>query len=196
MASDAEAATIPMNGLTVRQALDVLALEPGQILAVTGAAGAVGGYAVQMGRAAGLRVIADAAPRDEVLVRSLGADVIVARGDDFARQVRRVAVDGVDGLIDGAVMNAVVVPAVRDEGRVATLRGYDGGDVEGRGVTFYPIFVRNYVREHEKLEDLRDLAERGELTVRVARSLPAAEAPEAHRLLEAGGVRGRLVLEF
>ncbi len=54
MANDAEAATIPMNGLTVRQALDALALEPGQTLAVTGAAGAVGGYAVQMGKAAGL----------------------------------------------------------------------------------------------------------------------------------------------
>ena len=72
MVSDAEAATVPMNGLTVRQALDELALEPGQILAVTGAAGAVGGYAVQMGKAAGLQVIADAAPRDEGLVRVRG----------------------------------------------------------------------------------------------------------------------------
>jgi NADPH2:quinone reductase len=163
---------------------------------VTGAAGAVGGYAVQMGKTAGLRVIADAAPSDEELVRSLGADVIVARGDEFASHVRRVDIDGVDGLIDAAVMNAVVVPAVRDGGRVVTLRGYDGGDAEGRGVTFYPVFVRNYVREHDKLENLRDLAERGELTLRVARSFPPQEAPEAHRRLEAGGVRGRLVLEF
>jgi len=45
--SDAQAATIPMNGLTVRLALDELALEPGQTLAVTGAAGAVGGYAIE-----------------------------------------------------------------------------------------------------------------------------------------------------
>ncbi len=74
--------------------------------------------------------------------------------------MRRIAVDGVDGLIDAAVMNAVVVPAVRDGGRVATLRGYDGGDVERRGITFCPVFVRNYVREHDKLENLRDLAER------------------------------------
>jgi NADPH:quinone reductase len=196
MASDAQAATIPMNGLTVRQALDALALEPGQTLAVTGAAGAVGGYSVQMGKAAGLRVIADAAPSDENLVLTLGADEIVARGDDFAARVRRIAVDGVDGLIDGAVMNAVVVPAVRDGGRIATLRGYDGGDVESRGITFSPVFVRNYARKHDKLDDLGDLAEQGALTLRVARSLPAAEAPEAHRLLEAGGVRGRLVLEL
>ncbi len=196
MVSDAEAATVPMNGLTVRQALDELALEPGQILAVTGAAGAVGGYAVQMGKAAGLQVIADAAPRDEGLVRVLGADAIVTRGDDFAGRVRQIATDGVDGLIDAAVMNALVVAAVRDGGRVATLRGYDGGDVAGSGVTFCPIFVRNYAREQRKLEDLGHLVERGELTLRVARTLPAEEATEAHRLLEAGGVRGRLVLEF
>jgi len=42
-ATDAEAATLPMNGLTARQALDLLGLEPGQTLAVTGAAGALGG---------------------------------------------------------------------------------------------------------------------------------------------------------
>ena len=195
-ASDVLAATIPMNGLTVRQALDELALEPGQTLAVTGAAGAVGGYAVELGKAAGLQIVADAAPHDEELVRALGADVIVARGDDFARRVRDVAVDGVDGLVDAAVMDAAAVPAVRDGGRVATVRGYDGRGADGRGITFLPVFVRNYAREHDKLDELRQRAEQGRLTLRVARSLPAEEAPEAHRLLEAGGVRGRLVLEF
>jgi NADPH2:quinone reductase len=194
--SDAHAATIPMNGLTVRQALDELALKPGQTLAVTGAAGAVGGYAVQMGKAAGLQVIADAAPGDEELVRALGADAIVARGDDFGARVRRIAVDGVDGLIDGAVMNALVVPAVREGGRVATLRGYEGGDLASSSVLFCPVFVRNYAREHIKLDGLRELVEQGKLTLRLSRTFPADEAPEAHRLLEAGGVRGRLVLEF
>jgi NADPH:quinone reductase-like Zn-dependent oxidoreductase len=61
-ASDAEAATLPMNGLTARLALDLLSLRPGQTVAVTGAAGAVGGYAVQLAKAGGLRVIADASP--------------------------------------------------------------------------------------------------------------------------------------
>jgi NADPH2:quinone reductase len=195
--SDAEAATIPMNGLTVRLALDELGLESGQTLAVTGAAGAVGGFAIQLGKAAGLQVIADAAPSDDPLVRSLGADEVVMRGDkDFARRVREIVPDGVDGLIDAAVMNAVAVPAVRDGGRIVTLRGYDGGGGEDRGISFFPVFVRNYATEHDKLDALRHLAEQGDLTLRVARTLPATQAPEAHRLLEAGGVRGRLVLEF
>jgi D-arabinose 1-dehydrogenase-like Zn-dependent alcohol dehydrogenase len=47
-----------MNALTVRAALDELALRSGQTLGVTGAAGAVGGYAIQLARAEGLRVIA------------------------------------------------------------------------------------------------------------------------------------------
>ena len=74
------AATLPMNGLTVRLALDRLALHPGQTLGVTGAAGAVGGYAVELGVSDGLRVIAVAGPRDESLVRGFGAQTLVPRG--------------------------------------------------------------------------------------------------------------------
>jgi NADPH:quinone reductase len=197
-ASDAEATTLPMNGLTARLALDELALAPGQTLAVTGAAGAVGGYAVQLGRAEGLHVVADAAPDDEQLVRSLGAHVVVPRGDDFAAGVRAAAPQGVDGLVDGALLDRLAVGAVRDGGRVATLRGYDGRGASGGdlGITFFPVYVRDVARAHDKLEGLRAQAEAGVLILRVARTMPATQAAEAHRLLEAGGVRGRLVLEF
>ena len=193
-ATYAEASTLPMNGLTTVQALDRLGLEPGQTLAVTGAAGAVGGYAVQLGKAGGLRVVADAAPADEQLVKDLGADVVVRRGPEFAARVREVAPEGADGLIDAALLNELAVPAVRDGGRIATVRGFKG-DAE-RGVTFHPVTVRRYAREQGKLDRLRQLAETGQVTLRVARILPAEHAAEAHRLLEAGGIRGRLVLEF
>jgi NADPH:quinone reductase len=193
-ATDAEAATLPMNGLTTRQALDVLDLAPGQTLAVTGAAGAVGGYAVQLGKAEGLRVIADASEQDEELVKKLGADVVVPRGPDFAARVRDVLPEGADGLIDAALLNELAVPAVRDGGRIATVRGFTG-DPE-RGITFHPVFVRTYAREHAKLDRLRQQAEDGVVTLRVADALPADRAAEAHRTLEAGGTRGRLVLEF
>ena len=195
-AIDAEAATLPMNGLTARLALDVLALSPGRTLAVTGAAGAVGGYVVQLAKAEGLRVIADAAPRDEALVGALGADHVVPRGDGYADSVRDVAPNGADGLVDGALLDGLAVPAVADGGRMATVRGYEGAGAPTRGITFFPVFVRTYAREQAKLDRLREQAEDGTVTLRVARTLPAAEAAEAHRLLEAGGVRGRLVLEF
>lgn len=195
-ASDVEAATLPMNGLTARAALDALALEPGQVVAITGAAGAVGGYAVQLGKADGLEVVADAAPTDEALVRALGAGTVLRRGTGFAAQVRERWPDGVDALIDAALMNASVAGAVRAGGAMATLRGFDGSGRSDGGVRFFPIFVRNHAREHEALDRLRVQVEKGALTLRVARTFTAEEAPEAHRLLEAGGVRGRLVLTF
>jgi NADPH:quinone reductase len=193
-ATDAEAATLPMNGLTTRQALDLLGLAPGQVLAVTGAAGAVGGYAVQLGRADGLRVIADASAQDVQLVKDLGADIVVRRGADFAGRVREVLPEGADGLIDAAVLNELAIPAVRDGGRIATVRGFRGEPE--RGITFHPVSVRTYAREREKLDRLRQQAEAGEVTLRVATALPPERAAEAHRLLEAGGTRGRLILEF
>lgn len=193
-ATDVQACTLPMNGLTVRQALDLLALAPGQTLAVTGAAGAVGGYAIQLGRADGLRVIADASAADERLVAGLGADVVVQRGDDFAGRVRKVEPEGVDAVIDAAVLNALVIPAVRDGGQIATVRRFAGSSE--RGIAFHPVLIRNYLREQAKLDRLRQQAEDGQVTLRVARTFPAADAPEAHRILEAGGTRGRLVLEF
>ena len=73
------ASTLPMNGLTARLALDLMALQPGQVLAVTGAAGAFGGYVVQLAKADGLTVVADASAADEELVRGLGADLVVRR---------------------------------------------------------------------------------------------------------------------
>ncbi|HEY3943562.1 MAG TPA: NADP-dependent oxidoreductase [Acidimicrobiales bacterium] len=193
-ASDVEASTLPMNGLTTRLALDLLGLEAGQILGVTGAAGAVGGYAVQLGKADGLVVVADASEPDEQLVKDLGADIVVRRGNGFADHVRREVPQGVDGVVDAALLNELVTAAVRDGGRIATVRGFTGA--EERGVTFHPVSVRNYAREHAKLDRLRQQVEAGQVTLRVARTFPAEQAAEAHRLLEAGGVRGRLVLEF
>jgi NADPH:quinone reductase len=193
-ASDVEACTLPMNGLTARLALDTLALRTGDTLGVTGAAGAFGGYMVQLGKALGLKVIADAAASDWQLVMDLGADVVVTRGDDVARRIRAEIPEGVDGLADGALLDGAVIDAVRDGGRVATVRGYRGP--EERGVTFHPVFVRDYARQHGKLDGLRQLVEDGRVTLRVAGTFQPEDAAEAHRLLEAGGVRGRLVIEF
>lgn len=186
--------TLLMNGLTARLALDAFGLSAGQVVAVTGAAGAFGGYLIQLAKADGLRVIADAAGSDEDLVRTLGADEVVARGDDVAQRIRAIVGDGVDALADGAVLDAAVLPAIRDGGTLATVRGWSGPSE--RGISVHPILVFGSAEQTDALDKLRQQVEDGTLTLRVARTFPAAQAAEAHRLLEAGGVRGRLVLDF
>ena len=193
-ASDAEASTLPMNGLTARLALDVLALPPDAVLAVTGAAGAFGGYVVQLAKADGLTVVADASEADEELVRSLGADVVLRRGEGFPAALRENFPDGADGAADGALLHEALVPAVKDGATIVTVRGY--GEPGPRGVRFHPILVSEYSRAHDKLDALRRQVEDGLVTLRVADVIPMERAAEAHRRLEAGGVRGRLVIEF
>ncbi len=191
---DLAASTLPMNGLTAQLGLDLLDLQPGQTLAVTGAAGCYGGYTVQLAKAAGLRVIADASPADTELVRSLGADLVVERGPDVAAAIRAVMPEGVDGLADGSVQDGALFGAIKDGGRMATVRGFKGP--ADRDITVYPVFVRDYWKAQDKLDGLRKLVESGAVTLRVAATFPKEQAAQAHQRLEAGGTRGRLVIEF
>jgi NADPH:quinone reductase-like Zn-dependent oxidoreductase len=198
--SHAEAATLPMNGLTARRALDVLNLAPGDTLAVTGAAGAVGGYVVQLAKADGLTVIADASPADEPLVAALGADDVVARGSGVGERIRKLRPEGVAAVVDAALQGDEVLPALRDDGQIAIVRrpGERGTSIlhPGHGVAVRDVWVPEYAHRTDKLDGLRLLAEQGAITLRVAQTFPAADAAEAHRALEKGGTRGRSVLVF
>lgn len=190
----AAGATLPMNAMTARLTLDLLKLAPGSTLAVTGAAGTYGAYVIQLAKSDGLTVLADAAPKDEALVKGFGADHVVGRSDDVADRWREIVPEGVDAVADGAVMNDLVTPAIRDGGGFATVRGWDGAP--GRGITVHKVMVFGFAKEHTALQQLAKQAEAGTLTLRVAQVLPAEQAAEAHRLLEAGGVRGRIILDF
>jgi NADPH2:quinone reductase len=190
--SHAEAATLPMNGLTARRALDVLNLTPGETLAVTGAAGAVGAYVIQLAKVDGLRVIADAAPADEQLVAT--------RGPGVGERIRRLQPDGAAAVVDAALQGDEVLPALRDRGQIAVVRrsGERGTSMlhPERGITVRDAWVPDYTHATDKLDGLRVLAEEGKVTLRVAQTFPAEEAAAAHRAIEKGGVRGRLVLIF
>jgi NADPH:quinone reductase-like Zn-dependent oxidoreductase len=188
------AATLPMNGLTVRLALDKLALKRGQTLGVTGAAGAVGGYAVELGVSEGLRVIAVARPQDEALVKRFGAETFVPSGDGAIRAVYDAARGGVDGLIDAAVLDAAALPAIKDGGKLATVRGFAGPSE--RGITITPVRVASYVENGEALDRLGRLVAEKRLTLRVAETFPPERTADAQRKMAAGGTRGRLVIVF
>jgi NADPH:quinone reductase-like Zn-dependent oxidoreductase len=190
----AEAASFLMNALTARQALDLLNLPAGATLGVTGGAGAFGGYVIQLAANAGLRVIADSSPADEELIRSFGAHEIVPRGDGVAARFRAVVPGGLDAIADGALLHEQVIPAIRDGGQIAVLRLWEG-EAE-RGITVNPFTVRSYATNAAAINRVREQVESGVLAIRLAATLPYYEAAEAHRRLERGGLRGRVVLEF
>ncbi|MFP5078686.1 NADP-dependent oxidoreductase [Rhizobium sp. YIM 134829] len=188
------ASTLLMAALTALMGVDALALAPGSTVAVTGAAGGIGGYAVQLAKEAGLTVIADAADKDRDLVASLGADHVLPRGDRFPDGIRQLRPDGADGVLDAGSVGDAVAAAVRDGAAIATFKGFTG-DTD-RGVRWFPVYVYDRIRDTAALTRLRDLAETGVLTLRVAGTYPLEQVAEAHRLIEAGGLRGRPVLLF
>ena len=189
-----QAATLPMNGLTVRRALDLLALKPGDTLAVSGAAGAVGAYAVELGVADGLKVIAIASPADEPLMKKMGASAFVARGDDAIAKVREIAPGGVDGFIDAALLGVPALAAIKDGGGMAVVRGWQAGTE--RDITIHQVRVSDYVENQEALAKLGKQVEEGKITLRVQETFPPERAAEAHNKMAAGGIRGRLVITF
>jgi len=105
------------------------------------------------------------------------------------------APDGVDAVADTAQIAVDLLGAVRDGGRVSILRPVSQDD-PGRGITLLPLTVRKRATDQAAMAGLRDLIESRTLSIRLGPVLPASQAAEAHRLLEAGGQRGRIVLTF
>jgi NADPH2:quinone reductase len=189
-----EAATLPMNGLTAMLGLEALGLHAGESLAVSGGAGLLASYAIALARLRGLRVIADASPEDEALVRGFGADVVLPRGPGFATAVRETVPEGVGGFFDTALLGREAFPAIRDGGGMVAVRGWDG-ETE-RGIQVHPIRVSTVLERTEWLEELRQLASEGRIALRVASTFPPERAAEAQHLMSAGGLRGRAVIVF
>jgi NADPH:quinone reductase-like Zn-dependent oxidoreductase len=189
-AEPAAASTLPLNGITASLALDVIEPAANKTVLVTGAAGGVGGYAVQLAAGRGATVVAVAGPDDEAAVRALGARHVVARGDDIADKVTALVPGGVDGVVDAASLGAAVLPAVRDGGRFAAVLAPAAPEAE-RGITVETV---QQAPDGKRLAALVSEVDAGRLSLRVAETLPLADAAAAHERFGKGGVRGRLVL--
>ena len=171
-----EAATVPLNTLTAHQALDLLG-EPSGTLLVTGAAGAVGGYAVPLAVARGWEVVGLARESDRAFVEGAGAKLVTS-------------LDGVtvDGVLDAAALREAALGAVRDGGRFASVTGPLPTE---RGVEVLLVGVQP---DGARLADLLARTVAGVLPVRLDRTVPFDEADAAFARLAESGVRGRVVL--
>ncbi|MGH2910800.1 MAG: quinone oxidoreductase family protein [Solirubrobacteraceae bacterium] len=188
------AATLPMNGLTAILGLDMLGLSAGETLAVSGGAGLLASYVIPLAKQAGLTVIADARPDETELVRGYGADVVVERSEDFGAVVRAVQPDGVAAAFDTALLNERALGAIRDGGGLAVVRGWDGP--AERGITVHKVFVFSVLERTDWLRTLAAMASDGRITLRPLETFPPERVAEAQQRMDAGGLRGRLLIAF
>ena len=189
-----DAAALPSVGLTAWQALfDDAGLEAGQRLLVSGAAGAVGGYAVQLAKQAGAHVIATASPRSRDAVIAAGADELI---DHTSTDVVEAIAEPVDVLLNLAPISPdefrALVGRVRDGGVVVSSTAWmpAPGD-EDRGVRAVDVFVRSDVAQ---LTELVARVDRDELRVQVDRRIPLSEVAALHAEAASGELRGKVVV--
>src|SRR5579875_2666607 len=188
------AATLPMNGLTAILGLEMLGLGHGETLAVSGGAGLLASYVIPLAKDAGLTVIADARPDEADLVRGFGADVVIERSDDFGAAVRAVRPDGVAAVFVTAVLDERALGAIRDGGGLAVVRGWDGP--AERGITIHNVFVFTVLERTDWLRKLAEMARDGRIALRPLDEFPPERAAEAQERMDAGGLRGRVLIAF
>ncbi|MBE1502035.1 NADPH:quinone reductase-like Zn-dependent oxidoreductase [Amycolatopsis lexingtonensis] len=172
---------------TASIALEALKLQAGETLLVHGAAGSVGTAAVQLAKLKGAAVIGTASASNQDYVRSLGATAVVY-GEGLKA---RVAPLGVDVVLDGAGGAALdlSLELVKDRTRILTL--VDHGRAAELGV-----LVSKSGRSAARLAELAALYAKGDLRFHVRRAYPYTEAAAAHREIETGHGRGKIVLTF
>ena len=193
-----EAAAVPAAALSALQALrDGARLRPGQRVALNGAGGGIGTFAIQVAKAAGARVTAVASARNQDLLRDLGADECLdyAR-EDFAR--REAAFDAVLDLVPNRSFPGCRRALAPGGTYVTTLPGL--GPFFWRALTALPLFGGRRCRalmlvpKRRDLEELARLVEEGKLRCVVGEVFPLEAIREAHVRMQSGHARGKIVV--
>jgi NADPH:quinone reductase-like Zn-dependent oxidoreductase len=210
------AAAIPLAGLTALQALrDELAVKPGQLVFISGGAGGVGTFAIQIAKWLGADVTTTASSRGEALVRSLGCDeVIDYTTEDISRAGRRF--DAGFDLIGGKTL-AQMFDIMKPGGRIVSVAGVPEPqtaikDLGGRSALAVGFWIISYgIRSRARragigyrylfmhpggseLAELAGLIEQGKLKVIIDRAYPFANISEALAYLESGHAKGKVVV--
>jgi len=182
------AGALPLAGLTAEQLLDAAGVSEGDTVLVHAASGGVGSFAVQLAALRGARVIGTASEANHQYVRGLGAEP-VSYGDGLIGNVRAVAPDGVDAVIDlvGGDALAATPQLLRERGRVASV--IEADTVKNLGGTY--VFVHP---DAAMLSRLLQLVADGALKVEIAQTFPLEQAGEALAAVKDGHTHGKVVI--
>jgi NADPH:quinone reductase-like Zn-dependent oxidoreductase len=183
-----EAGAITASGQTAHTALQELGVDKGDTILIHAAAGGVGTFAVQLAKAWGATVIGTASERNHDYLRSLGA-IPVTYGDHLADRVRALAPKGVDVAFDAAGDDALraSMELVENKDRIGTIVAFD------LAVEFGVWPIRSQ-RSVDRLADLVELYSQGKLQIHVRKTFSLHQAADAHREIENGHGRGKVVL--
>jgi NADPH:quinone reductase-like Zn-dependent oxidoreductase len=210
------AAAVPLAGLTALQALrDELGLKPGQKVFISGGAGGVGTFAIQIAKWLGAHVTTTASKRGEALVRSLGCDEVI----DYTTQ----DISGTGGEFDAGFdliggktleqMFAIMKPGTKIVSVAALPEPQTAiKDLAGRRALSVLFWIISYaIRSRARragigyrylfmhpsgsdLVQLAELIEQGRLKVIVDKTYPFANISEALAYLEGGRAKGKVVV--
>lgn len=188
-----DAAAVPVAGLTAEQGLtDVLGVGPRDRVLITAGAGGVGHFAVQIARALGATVIATASPQHHDFVHKLGAAVVVDHTrPDWPEQVRAAANGGVDKALACVAATLAGAATAAHEGAVVATPVHAADYPAAPGVSWQPYDGQpsgsRLIRMAPWLDD-------GTLSVHIARTYFWKDAAAAHREVEQGHTRGKLLM--
>ncbi|WP_129668634.1 NADP-dependent oxidoreductase [Phytoactinopolyspora endophytica] len=184
-----EAGALSASGQTAHTALQALSVGAGETVLIHAATGGVGSVAVQLARAWGATVVGTASERNHDYLRELGATP-VTYGDGLVSRVRDAAPGGVDVVLDAAGTEEAIQASTEllpERERIGTIAGQEYAER-------YGIRVLGTERSAERLVQLVELYETGALRVRIDAVFSLDEVADAHRAVEAGHVRGKVVL--
>ena len=217
--SHAEAAALPLTTITAYEAffdrlgIDRDGADKGQTVLIIGAGGGVGSIGIQLAKQAGLVVIATASrPETSAWVKDLDADHVINHREDMVAQVRALGMHHVDHI---AVFNDMrhwdaAVELIRPQGGIVSIDGTDspmpmaGMKMKAASLHWEFMFARamhktpDMIEQHKLLTHVAKEIDAGRIRTTVSQVLTpinAANMREAHRLVETGKAKGKIVVE-
>ncbi|WP_454195142.1 NADP-dependent oxidoreductase [Nocardia sp. Marseille-Q1738] len=183
-----QAAALPVATEAAYRTLRQLDVREGQTLLVHAAAGGVGLMAVQLARLRGATVVGTASEPNHDFLRELGA-IPVAYGDGSAERIKAAAPQGIDAVLDGSGRGVLPlsISLTGDPAKVITIADL--------GAAQYGVhFSTEIVPIPEAMAEHLALFESGRLRMPIEAVFPLDEAAEAYRRLDAGHLRGKIVV--